>query len=122
VVVLVPVIFELSSALRRLRLLLPAQFLRAGNDGRGARDYMRPRQRAAVAALIVAGQTTAAAAGARAPDDPAAAVPEIRYAPVMRGARAYRPVEPKPWGAINERVAPKDARRPANPSQKTEGR
>jgi hypothetical protein len=53
------------------------------------------------------------------PADPSAAVPPARYAPVIGGAKSYRPVDPLPWGDLNRRVAPPAERPPegAAPSQ-----
>jgi hypothetical protein len=49
------------------------------------------------------------------PADPRVPVPKTRYVPVTGGLKSYRPVEPKPWGSVNERVAPQP------PSTKSEG-
>lgn len=38
--------------------------------------------------------------------NPTAAVPPVAYVPVTAGTADYRPVEPKPWGDVNQRVAP----------------
>ena len=56
-------------------------------------------------------------AHAASPDDPGATVPEARYGPITAGTRSYRPVEPLPWGEINRRVMPKDARPPRDDAQ-----
>lgn len=42
----------------------------------------------------------------RDPADPSAPVPPARYAPVISGAKSYRPVEPVPWGNVNRSAAP----------------
>ena len=38
--------------------------------------------------------------------DEAVHVPSARYVPIGAGTNSYRPVEPMPWGAVNQRVAP----------------
>jgi|GEM_PF-4053422 len=38
------------------------------------------------------------------PDDVRAPAPPSSYSPVFRGTKEFVPVEPKPWGAINERA------------------
>ena len=83
---------------------------------------MKARCLATVAVLTVAGSCSAVAADMRRPDDPSAVTPSVRYAPVLRGTRSYRPVDPKPWAATNESVAPQEARRPAAPAKDKEGR
>lgn len=42
--------------------------------------------------------------------DPNAPVPVVRYVPVMTGTVDYRPVDPRPWGEMNKRVAPGGSR------------
>ena len=41
--------------------------------------------------------------------DEAVHVPSTRYVPIGAGTNSYRPVEPMPWGAVNQRVAPPSA-------------
>lgn len=72
----------------------------------------------ALAAVLFAAMGMAVAALAAAPDDPSAPVPSARYSPVLHGAKPFRPVEPKPWGAINERVMPKAAPKRGAPAEK----
>ena len=36
-------------------------------------------------------------------------VPSTRYVPIGAGTNSYRPVEPTPWGDVNQRVAPQGA-------------
>jgi hypothetical protein len=45
-------------------------------------------------------------ARAASPDDPGAPVAASRYEPVISGTKRYRPVDPLPWGDINQRVTP----------------
>jgi hypothetical protein len=40
------------------------------------------------------------------PDNPDAPPAPLQYAPVGAGTKSYRPVSPKPWGALNKEVAP----------------
>jgi hypothetical protein len=61
-------------------------------------------------AWIVLVAISIAPAVARDPADPGARVPLTPYAPVISGTRSYRPVEPMPWGDVNRRVTPPDAR------------
>lgn len=42
--------------------------------------------------------------------DPSIVVPVVRYAPVMAGTLDFKPVSPRPWGEVNQRVAPGDSR------------
>jgi hypothetical protein len=41
-----------------------------------------------------------------APDDPSAPVPASTYSPVLKGTKAFKPVEPRPWAETNKRVSP----------------
>ena len=41
--------------------------------------------------------------------DEAVHVPSVPYVPIGAGTNSYRPVEPMPWGAVNQRVAPQSA-------------
>ncbi len=41
------------------------------------------------------------------PADSAVPVAAPRYVPVTSGTADYRPVEPKPWRDMNDRVAPR---------------
>ena len=41
--------------------------------------------------------------------DPAAPVPKTVYKPVTSGTENLKPVEPIPWGKVNQRVAPPEA-------------
>ena len=41
--------------------------------------------------------------------DEAVHVPSAPYVPIGAGTNSYRPVEPMPWGAVNQRVAPQSA-------------
>jgi len=52
------------------------------------------------------------------PDEPVP-VPDARYAPVDAGTKSYRPVEPLPWGGVNQRVAP--GKSPSDIPEKHEG-
>jgi hypothetical protein len=63
-----------------------------------------------LAAWIVLVAISIAPAMARDPADPGANVPQTRYSPVISGTKSYRPVEPMPWGDVNRRVTPPDAR------------
>ena len=53
------------------------------------------------------------------PDHPVA-VPDTRYLPVGAGAKSFRPVEPMPWGDVNERVAPRHDKAPSEAPEKHE--
>jgi hypothetical protein len=46
------------------------------------------------------------------PADPAAPVSATTYVPVTLGINDYRPVEPKSWTDMNDRVAPGAGRKP----------
>lgn len=48
------------------------------------------------------------------PDEP---VPPAGYRPVVSGTKSFRPVEPMPWGDVNRRVMPPDAKSPSPPGQ-----
>jgi hypothetical protein len=41
------------------------------------------------------------------PSQPWQTAPRPGYRPVTGDLRSFRPVEPVPWGAVNQRVAPK---------------
>jgi len=41
-----------------------------------------------------------------APDDPGARSPRVDYRSTVGSYKSQRPVDPAPWGAQNERVAP----------------
>lgn len=51
----------------------------------------------------------------RDPSDPNAAMSALRYRPVTRELRSYRPIDPLPWGDVNKRVTPSP-----NPAPKSE--
>ena len=53
------------------------------------------------------------------PDEPVA-VPAARYVPLGAGAKSYRPVEPMPWGDVNQRVAPHQGKSPTGTPEKHE--
>jgi hypothetical protein len=53
------------------------------------------------------------------PDEPIA-VPAARYVPLGAGTKSYRPVEPMPWGDVNQRVAPRQGKSPTNMPEKHE--
>lgn len=40
--------------------------------------------------------------------DPLAPVPPVAYVPVTAGTVDHQPVTPRPWGEVNDRVAPED--------------
>lgn len=40
------------------------------------------------------------------PSDPTAATVESSYSSVLAGTASHRPVQPKPWRELNDRVAP----------------
>ncbi len=46
------------------------------------------------------------------PSDPTVAVVTVRHRPALEGYVSQRPVEPGSWREQNERVAPKQERRP----------
>lgn len=46
------------------------------------------------------------------PADPTVSVSAPVYVPVTAGTADYRPVEPKPWRDLNDRVAPGARRTP----------
>ena len=50
------------------------------------------------------------------PDEPGHA-PRFTYDPVDKGTRSYRPVDPMPWGDVNQRVAPEAASPSAKPEK-----
>jgi len=54
------------------------------------------------------------------PDEPIA-VPATRYVPLGAGVKSYRPVEPMPWGDVNQRVAPPQGGSPSKMPEKHEG-
>ena len=54
------------------------------------------------------------------PDQPTS-VPSARYAPLGSGTKSYRPVEPMPWGDVNQRVAPHQGKPPSDTPEKHEG-
>lgn len=47
------------------------------------------------------------------PDDPVP-VPRAHYSDVGAGTKVYLPVEPKSWGDVNKRVAPKPEDKPGH--------
>lgn len=61
-----------------------------------------------VAGIMLAGCGTPLPSVHAGPDpaDAAVAVPMPAYVPVTAGTADYRPVEPKAWRELNERVAP----------------
>jgi hypothetical protein len=54
------------------------------------------------------------------PDKPIA-VPAARYVPLGVGTKSYRPVEPMPWGDVNQRVMPHESKSPSDMPEKHEG-
>lgn len=62
---------------------------------------------AALPALCGWGDREAVWPYAGAAPDRSVAVPDSRYLPVGAGTKSFRPVEPMPWGDVNERVAPR---------------
>ena len=54
------------------------------------------------------------------PDKPIA-VPAAHYVPLGSGTKSYRPVEPMPWGEVNQRVAPREGKAPPDMPEKHEG-
>ena len=54
------------------------------------------------------------------PDEPIA-VPAARYVPLGADTKSYRPVEPMPWGDVNQRVAPRKDKSPPDMPEKHEG-
>jgi hypothetical protein len=62
-----------------------------------------------VLATALAGCTAARTApvAAHEPADPNAPVASARYQPVLSGYVSQRPVGPKPWRELNERMTPK---------------
>jgi hypothetical protein len=65
--------------------------------------------------ILVAVATVLSACVAEPPDasqiavaDPNAAVPPLLYVPVLAGTVDHRPVTPRPWGEVNDTVAPED--------------
>lgn len=68
---------------------------------------MKPFASASLAVILSACSTPPPSLVAgRDPSDPSAPVAAVRYTPVTAGTVDYRPVEPKPWGEQNQRVAP----------------
>jgi hypothetical protein len=61
--------------------------------------------------LTACGQTPLPAAATPDPSDPNTPTVEAPYRPVLAGTAAHRPVAPKSWRELNERVAPKVGRR-----------
>jgi hypothetical protein len=60
----------------------------------------------AFAAMLSACAAEPPGASALAVADPLAPVPAVGAAPVMAGTVDHQPVDPRPWGDVNERVAP----------------
>lgn len=60
----------------------------------------------AAAAMLSACAAEPPNASALAVADPLTPVPPTGYAPVTAGTIDYQPVAPRPWGEVNERVAP----------------
>jgi hypothetical protein len=57
------------------------------------------------------------------PDDPVKVKP-LKYEPIGKGNRSYRPIDPMPWGDVNKRVAPPGSfpgAPPASPEMKSGG-
>lgn len=54
---------------------------------------------------------------ARDPANPNEPVPPAGYRSVVSGTKSFRPVEPMPWGDVNRRVMPPDAKVPSPPGQ-----
>ena len=63
---------------------------------------------------LLLGWFSVSGATAHDPANPDAPTPPARYSPVLSGAQSYRPVEPLPWGDVNRRVTPPEAREPVS--------
>lgn len=71
--------------------------------------------KALILILLTSGLSSPALA--RDPANPNEPVPSAAYRPVIAGTKSFRPVEPMPWGDINRRVMPPDAKAPSPPGQ-----
>ncbi|WP_181704819.1 hypothetical protein [Chthonobacter rhizosphaerae] len=60
----------------------------------------------AVAAMLSACTAEPPGPSALAVADPFAPIPAVAAVPVMAGTVDHRPVDPRPWADVNERVAP----------------
>lgn len=60
----------------------------------------------AAAAMLSACAAEPPGAATLAVADPFAPVPAVAAVPVMSGTADHRPVDPRPWGDVNTRVAP----------------
>jgi hypothetical protein len=60
----------------------------------------------AFAALTSACAVEPPGAGVLAVADPSTPVQPVRYQSVTSGTVNYQPVQPRPWGEVNEQVAP----------------
>jgi hypothetical protein len=78
----------------------------AGSD-RQEQPFWQRHFAALVLALLLPGCTQAPSRSlAPDPADPRAAAPPVTYRSTVGGYTSQRPVEPRPWGEQNQRVAP----------------
>jgi hypothetical protein len=60
----------------------------------------------AAAAMLSACAAEPPGATALAVADPFAPVPPVAAMPILAGTADHRPIDPRPWGEVNDRVAP----------------